>query len=112
MADMKDRPARLAQLTQLGDALQAAAARNDWDRLGEQARALLPALRALAAHGPWTASERAALERLRAQHDAAAADAASAARALEPRLEEMRANKDGWIAYAMYSETEPGVSQE
>jgi hypothetical protein len=24
----------------------------------------------------------------------------------------MRANKDGWIAYAMYSETEPGVSQE
>jgi hypothetical protein len=37
---------------------------------------------------------------------------AAAARALEPRLEEMRANKDGWIAYAMHSETESGASQE
>jgi hypothetical protein len=109
MADMNDRQAQLARL---GDALQAAAARSDWDRLGEQARALFPALRALAAIGPWTAAERAALERLRAQHDVAAAGAASAARALESRLEEMRANKDGWIAYAMHSETEPGVSQE
>jgi hypothetical protein len=109
MADAND---RRAQLAQLGDALQAAAARNDWDKLDEHARALLPALRVLAARGPWTAAERVALERLRVQHDAAAAGAASAARALEPRLEEMRANKDGWIAYAMFSETEPGVSQE
>jgi hypothetical protein len=109
MADKTDRQARLAQL---GDALQAAAARADWDRLGEQARALFPALHALAAQGPWTGVERATLERVRAQHDAAARDVAAAARALEPRLEEMRANKDGWIAYAMHSETEPGVSHE
>jgi hypothetical protein len=109
MADTNDRQARLARL---GDALQAAASREDWDRLGEQARALLPALRALAALGPWTASERVALERVRTQHDAAAHGVAAAARALEPRLEEMRANKDGWIAYAMYSETEPDVSHE
>jgi hypothetical protein len=109
MADKNDRQAQVARL---GDALQAAAARSDWDKLGEQARALIPALRALAARGPWTTSERAALERLRAQHDAAAAGAATAARALESRLEEMRANKDGWIAYAMYSETEPGLSHE
>lgn len=109
MADASGRQARMAQL---GDALQAAAACADWDRVGEQARALLPALRALAAQGPWTAGERATLERVRAQHDAAARDVAAAARALEPRLEEMRANKDGWIAYAMHSETEPGVSHE
>jgi hypothetical protein len=109
MADKTDRQARLARL---GDALQAAAARADWDGLGEQSRALFPALRALAAQGPWTAGERAALERVRVQHDAAARDVAAAARALEPRLEEMRANKDGWIAYAMHSETEPGVSHE
>jgi hypothetical protein len=37
---------------------------------------------------------------------------AAAARALEPRLEEMRANKDGWIAYAMHSDPESGASQE
>jgi hypothetical protein len=109
MADKTNRQARLAQL---GNALQDAAARQDWDRLGEQARALFPALHALAAQGPWNAGERAALERVRTQHDAAAHDVAAAARALEPRLEEMRANKDGWIAYAMHSETEPGVSQE
>ena len=99
-------------MAHLGNSLQDAAARADWDRVGEQARALLPALRALAAQGPWTAGERAALERVRAQHDAAAHQVAAAARALEPRLEEMRANKDGWIAYAMHSDTESGASQE
>ena len=109
MADTIDRQARLAQL---GNALQASAARADWNRLGEQARELLPALRALAALGPWTAGERATLQRVRVQHDAAAHDVAAAARALEPRLEEMRANKDGWIAYAMHSETESGASRE
>ncbi|KQV49998.1 hypothetical protein ASC93_10760 [Massilia sp. Root335] len=112
MADANERQTRSARLAQLGDALQAAAAREDWDRLGEQARALLPALRKLAVLGPWTAAERAALERVVALHDAAAQGVAHAARVLESRLEEMRANKDGWIAYAMYSETEPGVSQE
>jgi hypothetical protein len=109
MADANGRQARLAQL---GDALQGAASREDWDTLGEHARALLPALRKLAAHGPWTATERTALERVFAQHDAAARSVAGAARALEPRLEEMRANKDGWIAYAMHSDTEPDVSHE
>jgi len=109
MADPRD---RRAQLAQLGNALQDAAARADWDQLGEQARTLIPRLRALAAHGPWSSPERAALDRVRAQHDAAAASAASAARALEPRLEEMRANKDGWVAYAMFSETETATTQE
>jgi len=109
---MADKTGRQANMARLGEALEAAAARADWDRVGEQARALLPALRALAAQGPWNAAERATLERVRAQHDAAARHVAAAARALEPRLEEMRANKDGWIAYAMHSETESGASQE
>lgn len=109
MADKTDRQARMARL---GNALQDAAARADWERVGEHARALLPALRALAAQGPWTAAERATLERVRTQHDGAARQVAAAARALEPRLEEMRANKDGWIAYAMHSDTESGASQE
>jgi hypothetical protein len=112
MADASNRQARRARLTQLGNALQDAAAREDWNHLGEQARALFPALRALAAQGPWNAGERIALERVRAQYDAATRDVAAAARALEPRLEEMRANKDGWIAYAMHSVTEPGASHE
>lgn len=103
---------RRARLLALGAALQAAAAHADWDTLGEQARALVPALQALAARGPWSASERAALAQLRAQHDQAAAAAAAATVALGERLETMRANQEGWLAYAMHSTTESGASQE
>lgn len=112
MADAIDRQARLAQVARLGEAMQAAAVREDWDGLGEHTRALSPLLRALAAHGPWNAAERVLLERVHAQHDAAALRANVAARALEPRLEEMRANKDGWIAYALHNDAEPGANQE
>jgi hypothetical protein len=114
MADVATNKAvgRQTQLAQLGDALQAAAARADWTALGVQARALAPALLALAARGPWSAAERAALQRLRGQHDVAAAAAAGATRALGARLDELRTNKDGWIAYAMHSDAESGAYQE
>jgi hypothetical protein len=112
MADAMDRQARLAQVARLGNALQDAASRDDWDALGEHTRALSPVLRALAAHGPWNAAERALLERVHAQHDAAALRAAAASRAIEPRLEEMRANKDGWVAYALYNDAEAGANHE
>jgi hypothetical protein len=112
MADAIDRRARLAHVARLGDALQAAAARDDWDGLAEHTRALSSLLRALAAHGPWNAEERVLLERVHAQHDAAALRAAAAARALEPRLEEMRANKDGWVAYALHNDAEPGANHK
>ena len=102
---------RQLQLLRMGDALQAAAAGADWDGLERQARALGPQLQALAALGPWTAVERAALQRLRSQHDAAAGAAAGAAEALGTRLEEMRDNQEGWVAYAMHNETESGASQ-
>ena len=109
MADTLDRQGQIARL---GDALQSAAARADWDGLGEQARALIPRLRALAVHGPWNAADRAALERLRERHDAAAQRADAATRALESHLDDMRANKDGWIAYALHTDTEPEAHQE
>jgi hypothetical protein len=112
MADAIGRQAQLTQVARLGEAMQAAASRDDWDGLGEHTRALSPLLRALAAHGPWNAAERVLLERVHAQHDAAALRAAAAARALEPRLEEMRANKDGWIAYALHNDAEPGANHE
>ena len=112
MADAIGRQARLAQVARLGEAMQAAASRDDWDGLSEHTRALSPLLRALGAHGPWNTAERVLLERVHAQHDAAALRAAAAARALEPRLEEMRANKDGWIAYALHNDAEPGANHE
>jgi len=112
MADATGRQARLAQVARLGEAMQAAAARDDWNGLGEHTRALSPLLRALAAHAPWNAAERVLLERVHAQHDAATLRAAAAARSLELRLEEMRTNKDGWIAYALHNDAEPGVNHE
>lgn len=102
---------RRSQLLRMGEALQLAAAGADWDGLGRQVRVLGHELQALAALGPWTAAERTALQRLRSQHDAAAADAAAAGAALGKRLEAMRANQEGWVAYALHNETEPGASQ-
>ncbi|WP_296946697.1 hypothetical protein [uncultured Massilia sp.] len=104
--------ARRARLLAIGDALQAAAAAADWDRLGELARALAPTLRALAARGPWSAAEGVALQRLRGQHDAAAQALGVATDALGARLEAMYANKEGWLAYATHNETDSGASPQ
>jgi hypothetical protein len=97
---------RQAQLLQMGEALRAAAVAADWALLGEHANALAPRLRALAARGPWSAAERQALQRLRNAHDDAASAAAAASDQLALKLEQLRSNKDGWIAYAMHSATE------
>jgi hypothetical protein len=103
---------RQARLRQIGDALQAANAAGDWSRLGEHVNALGGQLRLLAARGPWNVAERAALLRLRQTHDAAARNVAGAAQELGKRLEAMRANQEGWVAYAMHSETDDGASRE
>lgn len=98
--------ARTAAIGMLAAALADAGAARDWERLGALAKSLAPQLSALAARGPWTAAELAALARLRAAHDGAAAACAEALESLGLRLAEMRNNKDGWIAYALASETE------
>lgn len=100
---------RQATLRRIGAELAAAGAARDWTRLDAATRALAPQLSALAASGPWNAGERAALAQLRAGHDEAAAACADALEALRSRLEEMRTNKEGWIAYAVGSESQPGL---
>jgi hypothetical protein len=97
---------RETRLLALGDALQAAVVAADWERLRELAMALAPALHTLAARGPWNAAERAALQRLRSLHDGAAAEVAAATAALRARLDQAQANKDGWRAYALHSESQ------
>jgi len=112
MADTRiGREGRQAQLLRMGQALRTAAAGADWPLLGEHVNALAPRLHALAARGPWSAAERQALLGLRAAHAAAFEAAAAASDELAARLEQLRSNKDGWIAYAMCSETESGTSQ-
>lgn len=100
-----DRSAAIGRITAR---LQDAGARADWDLLERAVAELGPQLRQLAARGPWSAPERAALARLRGAHDGAAAACAQALDELAARLDEMRDNKEGWMAYALAGELEPG----
>jgi hypothetical protein len=98
---------RRKQLLQLSAGLRDAAAERDWDRLDAAVRSLAPQLAALAAAGAWTASELAALAQLRDAHDEAARACGAALHAMQRRLDEMGANKEGWIAYALGNDTVP-----
>ena len=98
---------RRATLLRLTAEFSGAGAAADWERLGTAARLLGAQLSTLAAQGPWSSAERSALALLRAAHAEAMAACAQALDALGARLDEMRSNKDGWIAYALASDTEP-----
>jgi hypothetical protein len=88
-------------ILRVADSLRSAADGAAWEQLAQMTRALAPQLDALAAGGPLSSAERSALQRLREAHDHAADAVAAAADALKNRMDDMRANKDGWIAYAM-----------
>ncbi|MET0981032.1 MAG: hypothetical protein ABWY02_02960 [Telluria sp.] len=98
---------RHTRLLRLAADLRAAAAAADWEQLDTAARLLGPQLSGMAAQGPWSAAERSAVALLRSAHQQAFDACAQASEALGARLDEMRSNKDGWIAYTLDSETEP-----
>jgi hypothetical protein len=85
----------------LGRVLLDAGARADWELLGRAVRELGPRLEALAAGRPWTAAERAALARLRGAHATADEAVAAASSQLQLRMNDILANKEGWMAYAL-----------
>lgn len=95
----------------LAAAFSQAAAARDWERLDEAARGLRGQLEALAAAGPWTGAELAALAQLRTAHEGAARVCDGAVLALQGRLDEIRSIKEGWMAYALDSATEPAGTQ-
>jgi hypothetical protein len=88
-------------------ALDEAHACGDWACMGELVAALAPQLRAWAAAGPLTRTERQALMRLRAVHTSAAAACNANLDSLAGQLAAMRDNKDGWLAYALAGDPEP-----
>jgi hypothetical protein len=100
-----------AALLRTAESLRSATDGADWEQVAHMTRALAPQLDALAARGPLSGAERAALQRLREAHDHAFDSVAAAAHALKTRMDNMRANKDGWIAYAMHNASESGASQ-
>jgi hypothetical protein len=101
-----------AAIGKLAAAFHDAGAARDWERLDALARALPAQLSSLGARGSWSPAELAALAQLRAAHDGAAAACGAALDTLGARLADMRNNKDGWIAYALASETELAGHQE
>jgi hypothetical protein len=100
-----------AALLRIAASLRGAADGAAWEQLAQMTRALAPQLEALAARGPLSGAERAALQQLREAHDHAFDAVAAASQALQGRMDDMQANKDGWIAYAMQNATESGASQ-
>jgi hypothetical protein len=88
-------------LLRIAESLRGAADNAAWEQLAQMTRALAPQLDALAAHGQLSGAERAALLRLREAHDHAAEAVDAAAQTLKKRMDDMRANKEGWMAYAM-----------
>jgi len=97
---------RTRAIDRLAAVLSEAGARADWEQLDRAVRELGAQLQALAARGPWSAAERAALARLRSAHDGAAAAVTAASAQLQARMDDMAANKEGWMAYALAGETE------
>jgi hypothetical protein len=98
-------------LLRIAESLRSAADGAAWEQVAQMTRSLAPQLDALAARGPLSQTERKALQRLREAHDHAAGAVAAAAESLSTRMDEMRANKDGWIAYALQDASEAGASQ-
>ena len=95
---------RSRAIDRLAKLLADAGASADWELLARATRELGPQLQALAAGKPWSDAERAALARLRGAHDGAASQVATAAGELQARLDDMRVNKEGWMAYALAGE--------
>ncbi|KQQ91595.1 hypothetical protein [Massilia sp. Leaf139] len=103
---------RSVAIGKLGAAFAQAHAARDWERLNTLALALGPQLAQLGQRGAWNRDELAALTQLRTAHDAAAAACGEALDTLGARLADMRNNKDGWIAYALSSDTDFAGHQE
>lgn len=102
---------RTRAIDRLAGVLLDAGARSDWELLDRAVRELGAQLQALAAGGPWNASERAALARLRRAHEGAAGAVATASAQLQAKISDMVANKEGWMAYALAGESDTGNTQ-
>ncbi|WP_377705620.1 hypothetical protein [Pseudoduganella sp. UC29_71] len=81
--------------------MSAATAASDWTALAAINTLMAASLPVMAAQGPWTPAERAALAALRQLHLQAEHCAGLASADLAAKLSEMQANKEGWMAYAM-----------
>lgn len=84
-----------------------AARENDWDALAAlETELTLQLLPEVGQGNRWSEAERRALEVLQAVHRKALEQCAGELSRLAAQLEEMRNNKDGWLAYAQAGDLE------
>lgn len=102
---------RRAALLALASRLSVAGTAGDWPALAAANAALAPALAMLAAQGAWSGEERCALAALRAAHQQASLECSQEKQRLGSKLEEMQANQEGWLAYALYSDIDPNGNE-
>lgn len=97
---------RRSHLVNLTFRLKAASSGLDWTVLGRIDRDLPAVLPRLAALGPWNDSERLALQGLRQAHRHALEHCERESASIGRLLNEMCANKEGWMAYTLVSDDE------
>lgn len=101
---------RQRTLLQMAQKMSAAIASEDWKMLAAINTLMATALPQMAAQGTWSSAERAALSALRQMHNEAVKRCDHATEDLGRRLQEMQANQEGWLAYALESEhAETGI---
>ena len=101
---------RQRTLLQMAQKMSAAIASEDWKMLAAINTLMGSTLPQMAAQGPWSAAERAALSALRQMHNEAVKRCNTATEELGRRLQEMQTNQEGWMAYALHSDyTDIGI---
>lgn len=94
-----------ARLVALARRLREAAARHEWQAIGDIDAEIATALAALAAAGEPSGNERKALEALQKVHTAVRLQCDAECARLASGLAELKANKEGWLAYGMNNES-------
>lgn len=97
---------RKSQLSQLALQLSHLSADGDWHALAALDRELAVLLPKLSKQRQWTREERAKLDELKRAHDVAFERCVRESARIETQLSQMRAHRDGWMAYAMGNELE------
>lgn len=98
--------ARQAAILALARALRSASDGADWPALATADRTMARDLRNMAALGQWNENERKALLTLRNVHAAAYKNCSEAKDRLGLHLSTMQSNKEGFLAYALNSDTD------
>jgi len=95
---------RQRTLLQMAQKMSAAMASEDWKMLAAINTLMVSTLPQMAAQGPWSAPERAALAALRQLHEHAVRQCDQAVAAMDRKLKDILANQEGWLAYATHSD--------